>query len=347
MADRVECILGCLLLYTEADCCNVKRMSSSGSIQLCHHICCVQDFCRRITEAASRTHSLGDLWGLSAYGASLSTSGVCSPQVHLSLSDSLAAQLTWIAPSLLPPSLVLLQANADTAPVGGSACSHHRLPSLPESAKAELMQPSLERLATLLVPGNTDQLPCSSWAGPSLMSIPARRSPMGQMPLLEASDSGSQPKRGASAESACKWPHSINLSMEASCHEEHVPRTQYSGADVMGNSGYTLLERMASRCNNARQSGSRGKAAVQTCEVASQSFSSGAAEDIGSNGLILRGGLNPSDASPSQPAAAWETSSICKMKSGADSPASLAGTGYAQVRPHVPCTPKPFQPQQP
>ena len=321
-------------------------MSSSGSIELCHHICCVQDFCRRITEAASRTHSLGDLWGLSAYGASLSTSGVCSPPVHLSLSDSLAAQLTWTAPSLLPPSLVLLQANADTAPVGGSACSHHRLPSLPESAKAELMQPSLERLATLLVPGNTDQLPYS-WADPSLMSIPAKRSPLGQMPLLEASDSGSQSKRGASAESACKWPHSINLSMEASCHEEHVPRTQYSGADVMGNSGYTLLERIASSCNNARQSGSRGKAAVQTCEEASQSFSSGAAEDISSNGLILWGGLNPSDASPSQPAAACETSSICKMKSGADSPASLAGTGYAQVRPHVPCTPKSVQPQQP
>ena len=307
------------------------RVSYTSPVQFCHPICCVQDFCRRITEAASRTHSLSDSWGLAACGASLCVSGICSPQVHLSLSDSLAAQLTWPAPSLLPPSLVPLQVDADRVPVSGSACSHHRQPSLQESMTAQSVQHPPGALRALMVPNSTDQVPCSSLTAPSLMSILAQSSPLAQMLQLEA-DSGSHLKRGAADESACTGPHSSNLSMEASSHREHVARTQYSGADAMGNPGISLLERMASSCNHARQPGSSNEAAVQSCDGASQSFSSGTRQDTSSNGLILQEALNTSDASPSQPAAAQESSSTCKIKRGADYPASLAGTGHAQVR---------------
>ena len=291
----------------------------------------MQDFCRRITEAASRAHSLGDSWGSSACGESLCVSELCSSKVHLSLSDSLAAQLTWPAPSLLPPSLVPLRIEADVEPVSGTASNHDRQPSLQESMTAQLLQPSCDTLGPLLVPVSTDQVPCSSLTTPSQMSIFAQSSPLAQMLQLEA-NSGSQPKREAAVEPACKWPHSSNPSMGAASHKEHVARTQYGGADATGNPGSSLLERMASGCNTARQPRSSDKVAVQLCEVASQSFSSGAEEDTSTSAVTQQEAHNLSAANADEQAVAQETSSTCTIESSAEYPASVGGTGHAQVR---------------
>ena len=292
----------------------------------------MQNFCRRITEAASRTYSQGDPWGLSACGASLCVSESCSPQVHLSLSESLAAQLTWPTPSLLPPSLVPLQAKADIALVSVPACNHHVQPSLSESMKAQLMQPSPDLLAPQRRHISTDQEPCSPWTTPSLMSILVQKSPLAQMPLLGASHSDSQSKREAAVEPACKLRHSSNPSMGAASHMEHVARTQYGGADATGNPGSSLLERMATGCNTARQPRSSDKVAVQLCEVASQSFSSGAEEDTSSSAVTQQEAHNLSAANSDEQAVAQETSSTCTIKSSADYPASVGGTGHAQAR---------------
>ena len=292
----------------------------------------MQDFCRRITEAASRIHSLGDAGGIFACGPVQSVTGICRQDVHLSLPESLAAQLTWPLPSLLPPSLVPVRAGADVAPVSGSAGGHDMQPSLPESMAAQLAQPSPCLSAPLLVPVSTDQVPCSFLAGPSLMPIPAQSSPLAQMLPLEAVDSSNHSKRGAAAESAFKLLPSTGISMEALPHKEHVARTQYGGADAIGNPGSSLLERMASCCNTARQPGSIYREAVQSREGASQSFLAGAEVKPSNEALTLQEALDMSAARPSQQVAPQKVSSSSTMKSSPSHPASLAVAGHAEVR---------------